>query len=291
MKITDILKKKKTFSFEFFPPKDEKGLEELSTTIRELSALNPDFVSVTDSDRGSSKYRHLALSKVIKDKTGLNPMLHLTCVNNTRKEITSALENAEELGIENILALRGDMGNFENPGNSDFSHAEDLVRIIGRTGRFCVGVAGHPEKHPEAATLQEDVENLKRKTDLGGEFIITQLFFDNEAFFAYRDLIRAEGITVPLVAGIMPVTNLKNFERLLLKTGAIRIPKSLREIMENHKNDKEAFLKESLAFSAGQCLELLKNGVEAIHFFTFNKSAAAKTIFKELLQARKEPGF
>lgn len=282
MKITEILRNKKTFSFEFFPPKDEKGLEELSRSVKELARLEPDFVSVTDSDRGNSKYKHLALSRVLKETSGLNPMLHLTCVNNTREEIRSVLDNAALMGIDNILALRGDRGNFENPRKAGFSYAEDLVRELAGDGRFCIGVAGHPEKHPEAPSLEKDVENLKRKLDRGGEFIITQLFFDNSAFFRYRDLLRSRGIAAPLVAGIMPVTNPKIFEKLLEKTGEIKVPAALLKIMEKSGTDKDSFLRESMDFSCAQCRELLDNGVDALHFFTFNRAAAAKTIFGKI---------
>jgi methylenetetrahydrofolate reductase (NADPH) len=281
MKITEILKKKRTFSFEFFPPKDEKQSSDFFENLKELALLNPDFVSVTDTNYGIAKYKHLALSKLLMEKLNFNVILHLTCINNTRKELIEFLNKAIEFKIENILALRGDYSFSCDINARDFSYAIDLLPIINKDF-FSIGAAAHPESHPESSGLDEDIEFMKRKIDAGVSFFITQVVFDNEALYRFMEKMRKNNINAPLIVGIMPVSNYKMIENIEKKTGHISKPKEFLHIVENYKDKKEEFYKYSLDFFTAQCEDLLSKGVNALHFFTFNKAKMPKEILKRL---------
>ncbi|MEW5951116.1 MAG: methylenetetrahydrofolate reductase [Elusimicrobiota bacterium] len=277
MKISEIIKKKRTFSFEFFPPKEESQNESFAKNLKDLIPLKPDFVSVTDTGYSAAKYKHLALSMLLKEKAGFDVILHLTCLNSTKREIGTVLEKAKAAGIENILALRGDPDPNREILPGDFSYASDLIKEIDLSG-FCAGAAAHPEKHPLSASLKEDMSILKMKADLGVSFFITQLFFDNSVFFRLRDDLAKNNISVPIIAGIMPLASPLSLLKIEEKTGKISKPKALIEIMEKYSNDKESFFKASVEFSINQCEELLSKGTNALHFFTFNKAKAVKEI-------------
>ena len=281
MKIKDIIKNKKTFSLEFFPPKHETGLNELVATIKKLSVFKPDFVSVTDSGYGIAKGKNIALSQVLKETTGIEILAHMTCINNTSSEIRNSIYELKKRGIENILALRGDKGNYRD-FKSEFNYAVELINEVKKNGDFCIGVAGHPEKHPESLTFESDLLNLKHKIEAGGEFIITQLFFDNDVFFKYREKVLENHINAYIIPGIMPIHSLKSFSEIIKKAGNLSIPPELKKMLNKEYSSKEDFIKYSVEYSTNQCIDLLKNGACGIHFFTFNKSEIMQNILSEI---------
>jgi len=280
MKIIEILKNKKTLSFEFFPPKGEEEFELFIETVKDLKIYNPDFVSVTDSQI-SAKMKHIALSKFLKEKLKLNPMVHLTCINNTSREIKNSLDAIEENGIRNILALRGDKKNFSKTSD-EFKHSTDLLIKIPKE-KFSVAVAAHPEGHPDGS-LSEEFYYLKMKRELGAEFAITQIFFDNNVFLKFRDRAKKQ-TEMPILCGIMAVTTPQMIANIFRKTGKIKIPKKLLKILNMGLGPRD-FIKYSIDFSTEQILELLKNGADGIHFFTFNRAFAVKKIIKNIGEKR-----
>lgn len=277
MKLSEILGKRRTFSFEFFPPKYENQNEAFATNLKELIPLKPDFVSVTDTGYSTAKYKHLALSMLLKQKAGFDVIAHLTCVNSTKQEIETILEKAHIGGIENILVLSGDKDPDKSILPRDFCYASDLLKKIDMK-KFCIGAAAHPEKHPLSTSLMDDIDVLKLKQDLGASFFITQLFFDNEVFFRWRDTILKNGIKIPLVAGIMPLVSPLSLQKIEQKAGKISKPVELVKILEKYSDDKNSFFKASTDFSTRQCKQLLENGINALHFFTFNKAKAVREI-------------
>ncbi len=281
MKVSDILSLKKTLSFEFFPPKEENQTIEFVENLKGLVGLNPDFVSVTDTGYSTAKYRHLALSKILKDKVGFNVILHLTCINNTKDEIRTLLDKAKAAGIDNILALRGDKNPKCEILPGDFSFATDLLKEIDLS-HFCVGVAGHPEKHPLSASFKDDMKIILMKKELGASYIITQLFYDNDKFFSYREMLKKNGIDIAIVAGLMPLSSPSALEKIESKAGKISKPPALLKIIDKYGDNKKDFFKASIEFTIRQCEELQKGGVRALHFFTFNKATAVKEIVNGL---------
>ena len=285
MKIIDILRGgKRTVSFEFFPPKTDAGFEELFRTIEALKPLAPDYVSVTYGAGGSTRTKTVELVKRIKHEIGIEPMAHLTCVGSTREEIAAILDDLEQSGMENVLPLRGDPPKGEaefRPVEGGFSYANELVSFIRPKYSFCLAGACYPECHPEALSAEADLDNLKRKVDSGVDFLITNLFFDNQDFYRFRDRVTAAGITVPLLAGIMPIRNVKHIIRIAEMCGA-SLPAGLRRKIEAVEDDPEAVAHVGTAHAARQCEGLLANGVCGLHFYTLNRSTATRAIFEEI---------
>ncbi|MEF3255798.1 MAG: methylenetetrahydrofolate reductase [NAD(P)H] [Deferribacterales bacterium] len=282
MKIIDIIKlKKSVLSFEFFPPKKVENEHILFETIEELKNFKPDFVSITYGAGGSTKDKTLNWTIKLQNDYKIETMMHLTCITSQKTEIEYILNQLYNNNVQNILALRGDIPKDNNDYkiSKDFHYAADLVKVIKRDGRFCIGVAGYPEGHLEAESLEKDIEYLKRKLDEGGEFIITQLFFDNRYFYNYRDLLEKNSIDVPILAGIMPVTSLQQIDRFKQMCG-VDIPKMLIEKLKD-KNDEDIF-KIGIEHTINQCHDLIKNGVKGLHFYTLNKSDATKIILQSL---------
>lgn len=286
MRISSLLSRDTpVFSFEFFPPKTEAGDRTLLTTIAELRPLAPDFVSVTYGAGGSTRERTVELVSYIKQEVGIEAMAHLTCVGAARDELVSVLDRLEQAGIENVIALRGDPpagedGFVAHPQGLSF--AVELVELLRSQSRpFCVAAACYPEKHVEALSFDADLQRLREKVDAGVDFLITQLFFDNRAYFDFVEKARAAGITVPIVAGIMPITNLGQIERFTGRCGAA-IPRSLHELLDPHRDDSETVERLSVEYAIGQCRELLARGVPGIHFYTLNKSRATRDILTAL---------
>lgn len=275
------------FSFEFFPPKTEEAREHLLETARTLRELRPAFVSITYGAGGSTRARTIEVSKQIQNEVGLNVMAHVTCVASSRADLRAVLSDLEAAGIENVLALRGDPPKdgalFEAPA-SGFAHASDLAAMLARNYHFCLGGACYPEKHPEAASLEDDLQNLKRKVDAGAEFLITQLFFDNDKYFEFVDRARRLGITVPILPGIMPITNYEQIQRFTAMCGATIPPKLLAELQVRREEPK-AVEELGVAYAALQCTDLLRRGAPGIHFYTLNKSPATRAIVSALLAA------
>lgn len=285
MKITDILKRdRRTFSFEFFPPKDDAGMEQLYGTVNTLKSLHPSFVSVTYGAGGSTREKTVHLVEKIKGEIGIESMAHLTCVGHTREELQQILTEIQNAGLDNVLALRGDPPKGETEfvkPEGGFGYANELVEMIKENFHFCIGVAGYPEGHVECPDKKKDLEHLKMKVDAGGDFIITQLFFNNEAYFRFVDEARKAGIHAPIIPGIMPVTNYQQIKRFAAMCGAA-IPQTLQEKMERCRNSQPCTEQIGIEYATEQCEELLRHSVPGIHFYTLNKSTATKTIFENL---------
>ncbi len=273
------------FSFEFSPPKTAAAEEALFRTIDRLRPLHPAYVSVTYGAGGSTRDKTIDLVCRIKHDVGIEAMAHLTCVGATQHELADILVRLRDGGIDNVLALRGDpprdQPNFVRPVNG-FGYASELVQFIRARGfPFCVGSACYPEGHPESASLDDDVEHLILKVDAGLEFLITQLFFDNADYFTFLERARARGVGVPIVPGIMPITNVAQIERLATLCAA-RIPAALKARLDAVRDDDAAVQQIGVEHATQQCRELLARGAPGIHFFTLNQSPATRAILERL---------
>src|SRR6266403_1146098 len=272
------------FSFEFFPPKTDEGERKLLETVRRLKELRPAFVSVTKTGAKPPE-KTIEITARIKHDLGIEAMAHMTCATAGRAEMRRIFDLIHDAGIENVLALRGDpprdQPTFVRPPDG-FDYACELVRFIREHGYgFCLGGAGYPETHPECPTAELDLANLKCKVDAGAEFIITQLFYENARFFAFVDRARAAGITVPIVPGIMPITNVAQIERIAALSGA-HIPPALQRDLDAARGDDAAALQVGVAYATTQCRELLAAGVPGVHFYTLNQSPATSAILRAL---------
>ncbi|HXM19316.1 MAG TPA: methylenetetrahydrofolate reductase [NAD(P)H] [Candidatus Tumulicola sp.] len=289
MRISDILRDKRPcFSFEFFPPRSDEGVAALLDTVATLRALDPGFVSVTYGAGGSTRERTLEVVTSIKSRLGLEAMAHLTCVGASVDELRDVMARVAEAGIDNVLALRGDpprgFEEFRMPPGG-LRHAADLVRLARAEFSFCIGGACHPETHLEAPDAATDLRYLATKVEAGAEFLITQLFFDNEIYFEFVERARRAGIGVPIIPGIMPITSAEQIARFTRMCGA-SIPASLLAELEARKDQPEAVQDLGVAFATLQCADLLARGAPAIHFYTLNKSPAARAVVSALLAAR-----
>ncbi len=276
MSIKDLFKEKTVFSFEVFPPKKTSPIDVVYKTLDELNDLKPDFISVTFSAGGSSNNTYaLDIASRIKDK-GITPMIHLPSINYTKEEITATLEQIKARGIENILALRGDL-NPDIPPKTDFLHASDLVEFIRQHGDFDIAGACYPEIHPDSDSMVDDIRNLKKKVDAGASHLISQLFFDNECFYSFREKAELAGIDVPIEAGIMPVVNKKQIERMVTTCGA-SLPTKFVRIMNKYEDNPEALRDAGIAYAINQIVDLAASGVDGIHLYTMNNAYVARKI-------------
>lgn len=287
MRINDALATVRPFfSFEFFPPRDDAGSRQLFAAIEALQPLRPAFVSITYGAGGSTRARTVTLAKEIQQQIGLTVVAHVTCVGASRSELRALFDDLARDGIENVLALRGDPpkgGPFEAaPGG--FSHANELITMLRRNYDFCIGAACYPEKHPEAPSMEADVMYLKAKVDAGADFLVSQLFFDNERFFEFERRARAAGVDIPMLPGLMPITNFDQIQRFVAMCGAT-IPPKLRVEMEARKGDVEAVQDLGVAYASVQAIGLLQGGAPGIHFYTLNRSPATRAIVSSLLAA------
>jgi methylenetetrahydrofolate reductase (NADPH) len=286
MKITDLLLKNSQpiFSFEFFPPKTEDGIIELFEILREVRALNPGFISVTYGAGGATKDKTIEIVKRAKKEIGLESMAHLTCVGHSRSEIASILDELVSSDIENIAALRGDPPKGETsfaPRPDGFMHASDLTAFIRARSSLCIAVAGYPEGHIEAPDKETDWNYLHQKIIAGANLVITQLFFDNRDFFAFERRMREKGATVPIVPGIMPITNYHQIIRFTQTCGAT-IPQKVARNIEKMKSDLKALQQYGVEYATQQCADLIAHGVPGIHFYTLNKSDSTRKIVENL---------
>jgi len=275
-----------SFSFEFFPPKNDEAAAQLERTISELSALRPTFVTVTYGAGGSTREKTIDIVSRIKRETGIEAMAHLTCVGSTRDELREVLNRLTGNGVENILALRGDPPKGETafqPVSGGFSYASELVAFLRDElgSKICIGGAGYPEKHVECANPAVDLDHLKRKVDAGLDFITTQLFFDNRMYFEFVERARAAGIGIPIVPGIMPISNAAQTERFTVSCGAT-LPFKLAAELNRRRQDPKAVQQLGVAHATSQCMELLMGGAPGIHFYTLNRSTATTEIFSAL---------
>ncbi|MDF1536063.1 MAG: methylenetetrahydrofolate reductase [NAD(P)H] [bacterium] len=282
MKIGDILKQdRRLLSFEFFPPRNPESEHILHETVEVLKRFEPDFVSVTYGAGGSTRDRTLQWTIDIKERYGLDVMMHLTCLASTREDIGSVVEVLRHSGIENVLALRGDPPR-DLPlvqVKDDFSFACELVEYLEKLGRFSIGVAGYPEGHLESPSLETDIQYLKQKVDAGADFIITQIFFDNRYFFDFVDRAASAGIDVPIIPGIMPIVNLGQVQRFTQMCGAT-VPDRIVGEMEGR--DDEEMVKIGIEYAVGQCRELIDAQVAGLHFYTLNRNQATELVLDEI---------
>ncbi len=285
MKVSELIAAHRPcFSFEFFPPKDDEGVESLIATMRQLRTLEPSFVSVTYGAGGSTRARTIDLVVRLREEVGIEAMAHFSCVGSTKDELREQLQRMRDAGVESVLALRGDAPRDADgweAASGGLANASDLVELLAAEFEFGVGAACHPEKHPEAADADTDLTYLRRKVQAGADFLITQLFFDNASYFTFVQRARDAGIMVPIVPGIMPITNVEQVERFTRLCGAV-IPPALQRALNTRREDPAAVLDFGVAYATLQCAELLRRGAPGIHFYTLNRSPATAAILRAL---------
>ena len=285
MKIRDILARgKPTVSFEVFPPKRDAPLEPVKSAVTELAKEKPAFMSVTyGAAGGSSSVNTSAVASYVQNLCGVTALAHLTCVMATREGIAAEAEKLAAAGVENILALRGDIPpTLDYPSPEHFHHAVELVTFLKKDyPQFCLGGACYPEGHPECAHLKDDIAYTKAKVEAGLDFLTTQMFFDNNILYAYLAKIRSAGIRVPIVAGIMPVTNGKQIARICRLSGTL-LPPRFRAIVDRFGDEPSAMLEAGVAYATEQIIDLFANGVENVHVYTMNKPEVAARIMHNL---------
>jgi methylenetetrahydrofolate reductase (NADPH) len=285
MKVKDILATgKPCISFEFFPPKTDEGLATLMQTIATLKELSPSFVSMTYGAGGSTRAKTVQLVSRIKNQIGIEAVAHLTCVGHRREELEEILNELKSAGIQNILALRGDPPKGQArfvAVDGGFANGNELVAFIRGKFDFSLGVAGYPEKHPEAPSLDEDIGRLAAKVAAGADYVVTQLFFSNADYFRFVDEARARGVRVPIIPGIMPVTDTDQVKRFTSLCGA-KLPPALLARLEAAGADKAAVGEIGVDHATAQCEELLRRGAPGIHFYTLNRSDATREVFRRL---------
>ncbi len=278
MKICDLFGQGRTvFSFEIFPPRKTSSIETIYETLEQLCSFKPDFISVTyGTGQAKDKYTTVELANLIKNRYGVESVAHLTCVNSTREDVNEVLKQLKDNGIENILALRGDI-NPDIPPKKDFKYSSDLVKFIRKEYDFGLSGACYPEGHIDAASLDEDIDHLKEKVDAGVSHLMSQLFFDNNLFYDYMDKVRAKGINVPVEAGIMPVVNKKQIERMVSMCGA-SLPQKFVKVMQRFEANPQALRDAGIAYAVDQIVDLISNGVDGIHLYTMNNPYVAGKI-------------
>lgn len=286
MKISDILKQDKvTLSFEVFPPKTSSSYESVARATQEIAALHPDFMSVTYGAGGGTSEHTVQIAADLHAQYGVQVLTHLTCVSSTRQHVSAMLEKFKQQGIENVLALRGDIPAGGAPEN-DYHYAAELVRDIKSQGDFCVGGACYPEGHVEAANKTEDILHLKEKVEAGCEFLTTQMFFDNNILYNFLYRIREKGITVPVIAGIMPVTNVKQIKRITSMSGTY-LPERFKAIVDRFGDNPDAMKQAGVIYATEQIIDLIANGVNHIHVYSMNKPEVAAGIQASLSEILK----
>jgi methylenetetrahydrofolate reductase (NADPH) len=286
VRIAEILARsdRPAFSFEFFPPKTEDGLRNLFDAVEQLRPLSPDFVSVTYGAGGSTRHKTIEIVHRIKEEHGLEAMAHFTCVGSTVAQLRETLDDMAAAGVDNVLALRGDppAGQEEwvkTPGGLEYSR--ELVELIGAGYPFSIGAACFPETHIHATSPEDDLRHLRDKVDAGAQFLITQLFFDNARYFDFVERARAIGIGVPIIPGILPITNIRQLERITSLCGA-SIPRGLSRELHLRRGQDDAVHDIGVAYATLQCADLLAGGAPGIHFYTLNRSPATRAILSAL---------
>ena len=286
MKIIDILNRKNmSLSFEVFPPKKESGFESVKATAEAIAANKPAFMSVTYGAGGGTSRYTLDIVKDIEVTHGVPALAHLTCVSSSRQTVKEKIEEIHERGIENVMALRGDLTpelEKTDPSTWDYRHAVELVREIKESGYdFCIGAACYPEVHPDSANQREDICFLKEKVDAGVDFLTTQMVFDNNLFFNFLYKIREAGITVPVLPGIMPITNANQVERAIKLSGSF-MPQRFKAIVDYFGSDPEAMKQAGIAYATDQIIDLYANGITNVHVYSMNKPDVAAAIMNNL---------
>ena len=288
MRVSDLLENRRpVFSFEFFPPKTDEGRQTLEGTLEVLKDDRPDYVSVTYGAGGTTRNSTVDITKSIKQDLGIEAMAHLSCVGEPAERLVEILADIGSAGIQNVLALRGDPPRGETewrPHPGGLSYSVELIRLIRGGFDFCVGAACFPEVHPDAPDRESDLRYAREKVEAGVSFLITQLFFDNELFFDYVEDARAAGIDVPIIPGIMPITNYGQIKRFTEMCGA-SIPDELTAQLDGRADDPEAVAELGVAYATLQCSDLLARGAPGIHFYTLNRSTATRAILAALRAA------
>lgn len=289
MKLTELFAKdQRNLSFEVFPNKKPENLESVKAKTAKIAELNPAFMSVTYGAGGGTSQFTLEIAKNIEQNCGVPVLAHLTGVSSTKEVVAQRIEELKAAGIQNIMALRGDLTpemEGQDRTNWAYKYAVDLIRELKEKGDFCIGSGCYPEVHPEAASMIEDIRFLKEKVDAGCDFLTTQLFFDNDIYYNYLYKVRESGIAVPVIPGIMPVTNAKQMERSIQMSGSF-IPKHFKAVLERFGNNDAAMKQAGIAYATEQIIDLYANGVKTVHVYTMNNPEVAEKIMtnvKDLL--------
>jgi len=286
MKIIELLTNDApSLSFEVFPPKTDTAFESVRAAVEEIAKLRPSFMSVTYGAGGGTSRYTLDIAKKIRDEYGVPSLAHLTCVSSTKETVAERIRDLQAAGIENIMALRGDLTpelQGADRSNWPYRHAVDLIRELKESGAdFCIGGACYPEVHPESENQKEDIAHLKEKVEAGCEFLTTQMFFDNNLLYNFLYKIREAGITVPVVPGIMPITNAKQVERAIQMSGSF-MPQRFKALVDKFGADPDAMMQAGIAYATDQIIDLYANGVNHIHVYTMNKPEVAAKIQSNL---------
>ncbi len=286
MKLTEILNKAKlSLSFEVFPPKSDTTFESVKHATEEIAKLRPSFMSVTYGAGGGTSQYTLDIAKNIKEQYGVPTLAHLTCISSTKETVQKKIGEIKAAGIHNVMALRGDIpAGLENADRStwDYRHAIELVRELKESGAdFCIGGACYPEVHPESANQNEDIWYLKEKVDAGCEFLTTQMIFDNNLFYNFMYKIREAGITVPILPGIMPITNANQLERAIKLSGSF-MPQRFKSLVDKFGSDPAAMKQAGIAYATDQIIDLFANGITNVHVYSMNKPDVASAIQRNL---------
>jgi methylenetetrahydrofolate reductase (NADPH) len=285
MRITEVMKSRRpSYSLEFFPPSSEEGTAELYQTMQEIRHLHPSFISVTYGAGGGTRDRTLQIAEKAKTKIGLESAAHLTCVGHSIPEIKEILDELVRTGVDNVVALRGDPPRGQahfTPHPNGFRHASELTAFIRNSYPLCIAVAGYPEGHIEAPNKELDWARLEEKIQAGADLIITQLFFENHYFFQFEKHLRDRGVSIPIIPGIMPITNFHQTLRITRFCGAT-IPTAVEADLEAIQNEPELVQRYGIELATRQCRDLLAHGVPGIHFYTLNKSRATREIIGSL---------
>ena len=288
MKIKERLQENKVhISFEVFPPKTDAGFESVMGAVEKIAALKPSYISVTYGAGGGTSKNTVKIASHIKKDLGVPSLAHLTCASSTREEVHAVIDRLKEEGIENILALRGDIpkdASFPIPGQ--YHYASELIRDIKEQGDFCIGAACYPEGHVESASKDEDILHLKEKVDCGVDFLTTQMFFDNSILYNFLYRIREKGITVPVLPGIMPVTNGKQIARICSLSGTV-LPQRFLAVVDKFGDNPAAMQQAGIAYATDQIIELIANGIQNIHIYSMNKPEVAAAIMVNLSEIMK----
>ncbi len=287
MKIKDMLTgEKNTLSFEVFPPKPDKDIEPIRTAVTEIAKLKPDFMSVTYGAGGGNSKNTLEIAKNVQD-IGVSALAHLTCIAASKDEINKRLDDFKAAGIENILALRGDRpADFNGDITHDFKYASELITHIRNYGDFCIGAACYPEGHVECENRSKDIDNLKIKVDSGCDFLTTQMFFDNSVLYSFLYRLAKHNINIPVIAGVMPVTNMKQIIRSCELSGT-SLPSRFRMMADKYGDNPAAMKQAGIAYATEQIIDLFSNGVRSVHVYTMNKPDVAAAIQSNLSEILK----
>ena len=286
MKIIELLKNDApSLSFEVFPPKTDTAFESVRAAVEEIAKLQPSFMSVTYGAGGGTSRYTLDIAKKIRDGYGVPSLAHLTCVSSTRETVAERIRDLKAAGIENVMALRGDLTpELQGADRSGwpYRHAVDLIRELKESGAdLCIGGACYPEVHPESENQKEDIQHLKEKVEAGCEFLTTQMFFDNNLLYNFLYKLREAGVTVPVVPGIMPITNAKQVERAIQMSGSF-MPQRFKALVDKFGSDPDAMMQAGIAYATDQIIDLYANGVNHVHVYTMNKPEVAAKIQSNL---------